>query len=736
MKLTKTMWLLGFAALLAGSMPACSDDCCDCDYDGGSDSGVVAEAELYPVGGTVAGLDEGEFIVLSINGGETLVVAGDGAFQFGTELEADEDYAVTTTVSPEGRDCVLTGDTGTAGPDAADAVSVICDGFVVGGAVSGLDTGDFLVLMNNGDDPIIVTADGDFVFEVPLADGDSYDVTAQISSTLNECSVTGGSGVIGGTDVDTVAVVCAIPTHTVGGTVSGLGTGESVVLQLNGGDDLTVIADGAFTFTGAVALEESYAVTVLEHSAPGRECEVILGEGVVEGTVDDVEVDCGLSWSLPAILEDHINPTGFVRVAVTAPHRSVAMDDLGNAIVVWVQKNGNGYALMRSEYRDGVWVHPAGLADAVDQAYLTSTNAARPKVAMSNSGEAVLVWQQNDDTGVQRIYLTEYRGGVWSAPTPVSLSSTSASQPDVAMDDTGRAVVVWMQDSNLYRGDYGLTTSGAWTFPTDSTEAVSPDTTVYNPAVDMDSTGNAVIVWSVGSTQIMKSDYNLTTAGAWTDPATGETLGDVGTSTGYPQVAVRNGAALVAWADSYHIYRADYGLTSAATWTASTTGNYIDQGTTSSQTYPQVALDASGNATIAWMQYASSAFVFKSERRGGVWTDPADGDDHISLPAAGRQFNDPIHLAMNDLGEVIIAWSQYDSSDDINQVFISERRNDVWTHPADLSDYISVVGSDDDTQNPLVAMDNNGHALVTWNENGWDIHDVGNQNNLYIANYR
>jgi hypothetical protein len=54
-------------------------------------------------------------------------------------------------------------------------------------------------------------------------------------SLLNAC---GGGG--GGDKAPT-------PTYTVGGTVSGL-TGAGLVLELNGGSDLNVAADGSFNF--------------------------------------------------------------------------------------------------------------------------------------------------------------------------------------------------------------------------------------------------------------------------------------------------------------------------------------------------------------------------------------------------------------------------------------------------------------------------------------------------------
>lgn len=49
---------------------------------------------------------------------------------------------------------------------------------------------------------------------------------------------------------------------TIGGTVSGLAAGESVVLQDNGKDNLTVSANGPFTFATSIASSGTYAVTV------------------------------------------------------------------------------------------------------------------------------------------------------------------------------------------------------------------------------------------------------------------------------------------------------------------------------------------------------------------------------------------------------------------------------------------------------------------------------------------
>lgn len=80
---------------------------------------------------------------------------------------------------------------------------------------------------------------------------------------------------------------------TVGGTVSGL-EGSGLVLQNNGGDDLTIAADGAFIFAAAFENGSSYEVTILTQPAsPNQICSVTDGSGTLTGAdVDDVIVEC------------------------------------------------------------------------------------------------------------------------------------------------------------------------------------------------------------------------------------------------------------------------------------------------------------------------------------------------------------------------------------------------------------------------------------------------------------
>ncbi|MFC4819103.1 BACON domain-containing protein [Dokdonella ginsengisoli] len=92
-------------------------------------------------------------------------------------------------------------------------------------------------------------------------------------------------------EVSVSLVVDAPATYTVGGTVSGLG-GSGLVLKLNGGNDLPVAANGAFTFPAGLTSGTAYTVTVGTQPS-AQTCTVANGSGTIAGSnVTNVSVTC------------------------------------------------------------------------------------------------------------------------------------------------------------------------------------------------------------------------------------------------------------------------------------------------------------------------------------------------------------------------------------------------------------------------------------------------------------
>src|SRR5580658_4109012 len=80
---------------------------------------------------------------------------------------------------------------------------------------------------------------------------------------------------------------------TIGGTVSGLAAGESVVLQDNGANNLTVNANGPFTFSTSIASGGAFAVTVLtQPSNPSQTCVVSASTGTATANVTGITITC------------------------------------------------------------------------------------------------------------------------------------------------------------------------------------------------------------------------------------------------------------------------------------------------------------------------------------------------------------------------------------------------------------------------------------------------------------
>ncbi|MGC4394557.1 lactonase family protein [Hydrogenophaga sp. T2] len=180
-----------------------------------------------------------------------------------------------------------TPDAGSAGNSAPPAPT-----FSVAGRVSGL-TGAGLMLSLNGGAPLALSADGGFSF--PTEVNARYAVTVAAQPAGQTCTVSNATGASRDTDVAQVRVNCSATTHTVGGSVSGLAGGRSLVLRNNGADPITVSANGAYAFATRVARNGGYAVSV-DTQPTGQTCTVsnATGDGVL-ANVGNVNVLCAAS---------------------------------------------------------------------------------------------------------------------------------------------------------------------------------------------------------------------------------------------------------------------------------------------------------------------------------------------------------------------------------------------------------------------------------------------------------
>jgi len=147
------------------------------------------------------------------------------------------------------------------------------------------------VLLDNGDNNTSVSADGAFGFSSLVASGSNYAVTILKQPAGQSCAVTNGSGTVIAGDIANVAISCSDDTYNVGVTASGV-SASGLVLQDNGGDNLSIATNGRVNFNTPVASGSSYSVTVSSQPL-GESCTVGNGSGaIISSNITNVVVSC------------------------------------------------------------------------------------------------------------------------------------------------------------------------------------------------------------------------------------------------------------------------------------------------------------------------------------------------------------------------------------------------------------------------------------------------------------
>jgi len=426
-----------------------------------------------------------------------------------------------------------------------------------------------------------------------------------------------------------------------------------------------------------------------------------------------------MQWFHPMGLQEYICPNGS-----NALNPKVAMDANGNALVAWEQSDGVNIQIFKSEYTNGVWTHPSSLSDNISP---DGQDAYSPEVAMDETGNAIIAWIQYDGANWQT-FKSERRNGIWKHPSNLSEkicpSGQNVSTSKVAMNEES-AIIVWNQSDSkqlqIFKSEYRL---GAWKHPEGLDDNISiGGTYAQSPQVAMDDNNNAMIVWEQidGSHyQIYKSEYR---EGAWTHPVQlSDNISPNGQNASKSQVKMdNNGNTIIVWHQTdgsvFKIFKSEY---RSGIWTHPSS---LADAIVSNAFDPQVALDDNGNALIAWIQNDGvKDQVFLSEYRSGVWKYPDFLFENISPDGSNTMHS---KAAMDGHGNAIVVWAQDEVS--TLQIFKSEYREGVWYHPANLMDNISPAGPD--AMYPQIAMSKNGNAMIVWQQKYSAI------NRIYISEY-
>lgn len=167
--------------------------------------------------GSLNGLATGETLTLALNDVAQTALAADGVFSFQSYVVNGKDYKARVGLPPVGQVCRIQNATGTANINTPPSnIAVTCAaGVPIGGTVSGLKSGTFVVLSNTLPDGFIdsrtLVADGAYTFNFSLADAENYDVQVTTQPVGQKCTVTNGkatSSMTNPTPAKSIAVSC------------------------------------------------------------------------------------------------------------------------------------------------------------------------------------------------------------------------------------------------------------------------------------------------------------------------------------------------------------------------------------------------------------------------------------------------------------------------------------------------------------------------------------------------
>jgi sugar lactone lactonase YvrE len=197
---------------------------------------VTCSADAFTLGGSISGLTRSGLVLA--NGSDTLsVIANASSFTLPTPVASGSSFEVIVQTQPSGLTCTVFNGSGTMGVANVASVAVTCsaDAFTLGGSISGLSSNG--LVLANGSDILSVAANAtSFSMPTAVAFGSAFNVTVQTQTDENTCSVSNGSGTMGGADVSSVLVTCVPARFTVStfagsagvtGSADGIGAASS-----------------------------------------------------------------------------------------------------------------------------------------------------------------------------------------------------------------------------------------------------------------------------------------------------------------------------------------------------------------------------------------------------------------------------------------------------------------------------------------------------------------------------
>ncbi|MCH8309360.1 MAG: S8 family serine peptidase, partial [Chloroflexi bacterium] len=343
--------------------------------------------------------------------------------------------------------------------------------------------------------------------------------------------------------------------------------------------------------------------------------------------------------------------------------RNLAMDGVGNYVVVWEGDGSNGdfSGIFAQRYS----ANGVSLGAEMQVNSTTGNTQKNPTIGMTENGDFVIAWQSwQQDGSDYGIFAQHY--GASGAPIGEEFQVNSYTfwaqdYPAVAMDSDGDFVVTWSSSAQ----DGSLAGIYAQRYNSDGVSQgaefqVSTYTTSHqdNSSVAMDAEGNFIVTW--------------------------QSNGQVGSG--------------------YGIYAQRYDLTGTALG-----GEFRINTISSTGERPQVTVDADGNFIVVWHRDGGGVFARRYTADGAPM-----GDQFLVDILSYDGLHPTVDTSAD--GSFVVAWQAAGWDHGTSNGIYAQRYNAAGTPIG--AEFLVNIEWQFEQANPSVAMRSDGKFVIVWNGNG------------------
>ena len=375
----------------------------------------------------------------------------------------------------------------------------------------------------------------------------------------------------------------------------------------------------------------------------------------------------------------------------------------------------------------------------------TVNSQQNPAVAMDANGNYVAVWESyGTDGSGYGIYFQRYDALGVAQGNQTKVNSTTANDqrfPDIAIDATGKFTIVWQSD---IQDGSGLGIYAAM-FNANGTSAKSEfiiNTTTADeqrqPSIAMEDNGAFVVAWASPDADkygIVARVYNSTGTAQTAEIAVNSTTTD---NQSFPDVAMDNtGNFAITWqslnqdGSGNGIYFQRYN----AAGTAQGSETKANTTTTNNQQNPTIGMEQNGGFAIAWESYGQDKVNTTGiyHQRFAATGTTIGNESQVNTTTTNHQ-SEP-NIAMDAAGNYYIAWSSYATDGSFYGVYL-QAYNDLGE--AYGGEIIVNTRTQDFQQNPAIAVEASTQKIaIVWQDglkNSSNTHD-GDDYGVYSQRY-